>query len=88
MSLYAVKRNLPGITMTELGQAQNLAIKVCKRVTDEGLPVKYIRSNYFPSNSTCICIFEANETSVVKKVNDEAPIPYDEITEVLDLPSP
>ena len=88
MPTFAVKRNLPGISMAELGNAQKLAIETCKKMTSEGVSVQYIRSNYFPADSSCICMFEADKAEIVEKVNIDASIPYDEVTEVIDLPSP
>lgn len=88
MNTYAVKRTLTGISMEELSNAQKLAIETSERISKEGTSVNYIRSNFFPANSTCICLFESNESITVARVNDEAQIPYDEITEVVDLPKP
>lgn len=85
MTIYAVKRSLPGITMEQLGAAQKAAIKTSKQLTDEGTEVKYIRSNFFPGDSSCTCLFEAINEEAVKAVNEKAAIPYDKITEVLDL---
>jgi hypothetical protein len=85
MTVYAVKRSLPGISMEQLGAAQKGAIEVSEQLTSEGTDVKYIRSNFFPGDSSCICLFEADNEDAVKAVNEKAAIPFDEITEVLDL---
>ena len=85
MTTFAVKRSLPGISMEQLGAAQKAAIETSKQLTEEGTEVKYIRSNFFPGDSTCTCIFEAINEEAVKAVNEKAAIPFDEITEVLDL---
>ncbi len=85
MTIYAVKRSLPGITMEQLGAAQKAAIETSNQLTKEGTEVKYIRSNFFPGDSSCTCLFEAINEEAVKAVNEKAAIPFDEITEVLDL---
>lgn len=85
MTTYAVKRSLPGITMEQLGAAQKAAIETSNQFTKEGTEVKYIRSNFFPGDSSCTCLFEAINEEAVKAVNEKAAIPFDEITEVLDL---
>jgi hypothetical protein len=85
MTIYAVKRSLPGITMEQLGAAQKSAIETSNQLTEEGTEVKYIRSNFFPGDSSCTCLFEAINEEAVKAVNEKAAIPFDEITEVLDL---
>ena len=85
MTTFAVKRSLPGITMDPLGAAQKSAIDTCNQMTEAGTEFKYVRSNFFPGDSSCICLFEAADEDSVKAVNEKASIPYDEITEVLDL---
>ena len=85
MTTFAVKRSLPGITMEQLGDAQKAAIETSEKMTEEGTAVKYIRSNFFPGDSSCTCLFEADSKEAVKEVNEKASIPFDEITEVLDL---
>ncbi len=88
MTTFIVKRHLPGITMQALGEAQALAIDTCKKMTDDGMPINYIRSNYFPAEDNCYCMFEADAARIVEKMNDDASLPYDEVTEVVDLPHP
>ena len=85
MSIYAVQRKLPGISMEELGGAQKAAIDTSNKFSQQGVSVKYIRSNFYPSDSKCTCLFEANSAEDVKKVNEDASLPFDKIEEVLDL---
>jgi len=85
MTTFAVKRNLPNITMEQLGEAQKAVIETSNQLTEEGTEIKYIRSNFFPSDSSCTCLFEANTEEAVRAVNEKAAIPFYEITEVLDL---
>lgn len=85
MTTYAVKRSLPGITMEQLGQAQKTAITTCQELTENGTDVTYIRSNFFPGDSSCTCLFEAADEATVKQANEQANIPFDSISEVLDL---
>jgi len=88
MPTFIVKRSLPGITMEALGQAQSLAIETCEKMSKDGMSIEYIRSNFFPDDSSCFCMFEADAARVVEKMNDDAPLPYDDVTEVVDLPHP
>lgn len=85
MPIFAVHRKLPGITMEDLGNAQKAAINTSNRFTEEGTSVKYIRSNFYPSDCNCTCLFEAGNAEDVKKVNEEASLPFESIKEVLDL---
>ena len=85
MTTFAVKRSLSGITMEQLGAAQKAAIETSNAFTEQGTDVKYIRSNFFPDDSSCTCLFEAADKEAVKVLNENAGIPFDEISEVLDL---
>ncbi len=85
MTVYMVDRNLPGITMEELGAAQKAALDTSAKFTEEGRAVRYIRTTFVPGESHCMCLFEGNSAEDVKAVNDEAKIPYDRVVEALDL---
>jgi hypothetical protein len=85
MAVYMVERELPGITLEQLGGAQEAAIKTSHRFTEEGKPVRYIRSTYVPGEAKCMCLFEAPSAQRVKEVNEAAQIPFSRIVEALDL---
>lgn len=88
MPVYAADRHLPGITMDQLAGAQQAAIDTSNRFTEEGRPVRYIRSMYVPGDDRCVCLFEAQNADAVKAVNDEAGIPYTRVVEAHDLTPP
>jgi hypothetical protein len=85
MADYLVDRNLPGVTMEQLAAAQKAAIETGKRLTSAGKSVRYVRSTFIPSDSRCMCLFEASSPDLVKQLNDEAKIPYSRIVEAADL---
>lgn len=85
MPVYAADRNLPGITMEQLAGAQKAAIQTSNRFTEEGRPVRYLRSMYVPGDDRCMCLFEADSADSVKAVNDAAGIPYSRVVEAHDL---
>ena len=85
MPVYIVERNLPGITMDQLGAAQKAAIEKGQEFTANGKDVRYIRSIFVPGDSKCMCLFEATGPELVKQVNEEAQIPFTQIKEALDL---
>lgn len=85
MPTYAVQRNLAGITMDQLAGAQKAAIETSERFTREGTPVRYIRSNFYPGDSRCTCLFEAKDAAAVEEVNRAASLPFVKVEEVLDL---
>lgn len=85
MPIFAVDRNLPGITMEQLGDAQKRAIETSKSFTSQGKNVRYLRSIFRPKESQCTCLFEAPDAKRVEEVNKAADIPFTRVTEALDL---
>lgn len=85
MSVYMVERNLKGISMEDLGGAQKAAIGKAEEMTAAGTDVRYIRSTFAPDDGRCMCLFEAGSEAAVKRLNDEAGLPYDRVVEALDL---
>lgn len=85
MPVYMVDRDLPGITMDQLGAAQKAAIKTSQEFTDQGKNVRYLRSMYVPEEAHCMCLFEADNPAVVKEVNEKAQIPFTRVVEAMDL---
>jgi len=85
MPVYMVERQLPGITMEQLGGAQQAAISTSQQFTHQGKPVRYIRSTFVPGEAHCMCLFEAPNQNLVKEVNDAAKLPFTRIVEAMDL---
>ena len=85
MPIYAVQRQLPGITPGQLAMAQKAAMETSENLTRKGIPVKYIRSNFYPSNAHCTCLFESPDVESVRRANEEASLPFEKIEEVFDL---
>ena len=85
MSVYMVERSLAGIAMPDLAAAQKRAIETSQQFTAGGTPVRYIRTTFVPGTGACMCLFEAGEADAVKRVNEKAGIPFDRITEAMDL---
>jgi hypothetical protein len=85
MTVYMVERNLKGIAMSDLAAAQQAAIKTSNEYAAKGTPMRYIRSTFAPEDGRCMCLFEANSAEDVKKLNEEAKLPYLRVVEALDL---
>jgi hypothetical protein len=85
MTVYMVERNLKGIAMSDLAAAQRLAISTSDAYSAKGTPIRYIRSTFAPADGRCMCLFEASSAEDVKRLNDEAQLPYSQIVEALDL---
>ena len=71
--------------MDALGSAQRAAIDKGVEMTAGGTPVRYLRSTFVPGDVRCMCLFEADSAAAVEKLNQDAGIPFDQVTEALDL---
>ena len=85
MSVFMVERDLKGITMPGLAAAQQAAITQGKQMTAAGTPIRYIRSTFAPEDGRCFCLFEGASATDVRKLNDDAKIPYSRVVDALDL---
>lgn len=85
MSIFMVERSLGGISMDDLGAAQKAAIAKGEEMTAAGSPVRYVRTTFAPEDGRCMCLFEANSSEDVRRLNDEAGIPYDRVVPAMDL---
>ena len=85
MNIYIADRNLPGVTLEQLAAAQKAAIETSQRFTEEGKPVRYVRTAWVPSESRVMCMFEAPDAQLVRDVNEVAGIPFTRIVEAMDL---
>ncbi len=85
MSVFMVERDLKGISMEALGGAQKAAINKAREMSSSGTDIKYIRSTFAPDDGRCMCLFEAGSDAAVKRLNDDAGLPYNRIVKALDL---
>jgi hypothetical protein len=85
MAVYMVDRHLPGVTNEQLAAAQKAAIETGQRLTAEGKRVRYLRSTFVPGEAHCMCLFEADNSQLVRELNETAKIPFSRIVEAEDL---
>jgi hypothetical protein len=85
MSVFMVERSLGGISMDDLGGAQQAAIGKAAEMTAAGTPGRYIRTTFAPDDGRCMCLFEAQSSGDVQRLNDEAGLPYDRVVPAMDL---
>lgn len=85
MTVFMVERSLKGISMDDLGAAQKAAIAKAAAMRDEGANVDYIRTTFAPADGRCMCLFQADSKGEIERLNTEAGIPFDSVTEALDL---
>lgn len=85
MSVFMVERSLGSISLDDLAGAQRAAIEKSDQMTTSGTPVRYIRTTFAPEDGRCMCLFEAQSGEDVKRLNDEAGLPYDRVVPAMDL---
>jgi len=85
MSVFMVERSLSGISMEDLGGAQKAAIDKAEEMTASGTPVRYIRTTFSPDDGRCMCLFDADSSEDVRRLNDDAGLPYDRVVPAMDL---
>jgi hypothetical protein len=88
MPVYMVDRNLNGISMDALAAAQRSAIDTAATMRADGADIRYLRSTFVPGSGRCLCLFEASDEQAVERLNKSASLPFEQITEALDLPAP
>ena len=87
MAKYMVERYLPGITTEQLAAAAARAKGTTAQMTQEGTPVRYLRSTFLPGEEKCYCLFESPSQEAVKVANERAQIPFERIVEALHIAS-
>lgn len=87
MPTYMVERYLPGVSPEEVLAAAGRAREVTAHMTEEGTPIRYLRSTYLPSEESCFCLFEGASEGLVRRANERAQIPFDRIVEAVHVAS-
>jgi hypothetical protein len=82
---YIVERHLPGITVRQLAALQRRVRDQSAELTAQGRPVRYSECLFVPSESRCLCVFDAADAALVREVNDDAQIPYSRILCALEF---
>jgi hypothetical protein len=85
MPKYIVERHLPGITTEQLAAAAGRAKSTTAVMTEEGVPVRYLRSTFVPAEEKCFCLFEGESAEAVEDANERAEIPFERVTEALQI---
>ena len=85
MQTFVAERNLKGIAMDQLADAQKRAISTADKMSKAGTPVKYLRSTFVPETGECLCLFEGNSAADVEALNREANIPFTRVMPAMDL---
>ena len=85
MEVFMVERSLKGIPMDQLAAAQQRAIRTAADMSAAGTPIRYLRTTFVPESGRCMCLFESGSCETVEQLNRTAGIPFDKVTQALDL---
>lgn len=85
MSVYMVERDLRGISQADLTGAQQAAMRTAESMRQSGTPIRYLRSTFAPDDGRCMCLFEATSEDEVRRLNDDAGLPYSRVVPAMDL---
>ena len=85
MPLFLTERTLPGITLAQLSTVLQAIVRVSEQSPQWGQPVRYLHSTFIPSESRCLCVFEAASAARVRDVNEAAQVPFARIVEMVQL---
>lgn len=66
MPTYLVEAYVPGSHEAQAGGHR--AAGVAEQLSDEGVPVRYVRTTFLPDDETCFHLFEAATTAAVAEV--------------------
>lgn len=82
-----VERSLPGTTAAGLEAAAARAKAATAEMSEQGRPIRYLRSTFVPGEDKCFCLFEAEEPEAVREAQERAEIPFERIVEALHIAS-
>lgn len=87
MPKYMVERHLPGITSDQLSAAAARAKSTTAQMSEDGTPIRYLRSTFVPSEEKCYCLFDGPSADAVEQANKRANIPYERVVEAIHIAS-
>ena len=87
MPTYLVERHLPGFTTDQLPVAAGAAKATTDQMTQEGVPVRYLRSTFVPGEDKCYCLFDGPSVEVVAEANERAGLPFQRVVEAAPIAS-
>ncbi len=87
-SLFLVERALSGLTLDQVRVAFRATADAVGREVARGASIRYLRSTFAPADGRCLCLFEAPDAELVRKVNDTAQFPFARIAAVIEFHDP
>jgi hypothetical protein len=77
---YLVEHYRPGLQIEELRQAVSRVRDATAALTDEGKPLRLVRSTIVPRDESFLFVFEAASAEYVREAHVRAGVPFDRIS--------
>jgi hypothetical protein len=81
--LYLVEHDLRGLSSRQVASVQRALSEAVRRENRRGGRIRYVQCIYSPEDQRCLCLFEAADPDLVRRVNDTAQFPLAHVTAVL-----
>ena len=88
MAIFIVQRSLPGLSLEHLAAAHRALAESARRLSVGEDCVRYLRSTFVPARARCLCVFEATNRDLVRRVNEVAQVPFESIDEAVNFEEP
>jgi hypothetical protein len=83
LGLYLVEHDLRGLSPTQLADVHRALGEAVRRETRRGGQIRYVQRIDALEEHRCLCLFEAADPEVVRRVNDVAQFPLARVVAVL-----
>jgi hypothetical protein len=88
VALFMVELDLRGLSPGQLASAHRALGEAVRREAQRGGQIRYVQRVLAPHERRCLCLFEAPEPGVVRRVHDTAQFPLARILAVTSTPPP
>ena len=88
LQLFMVEHDLRDLSPEQLANAHRALGEAVHREARRGGQIRYVQRVVAPTERKCLCLFEAPEPSLVRRVHDTAQFPLVRISAVTSSPPP
>jgi hypothetical protein len=82
--IYLAESYLPKARQPALPQLLGDACRAAKTLTEDGTPVRHIRSTYLPDDEMCLHVFEAGSKEAVLALATRTGVAFDRVVEAIE----
>lgn len=80
---YLMESYLPRHLLSTRARTIARVRRAARAASQQGIPVRYIRSIFIPVDESCFYLFEGPSAEAIEEVGRQAELDYDRIVEVL-----